>query len=335
MKLDPDSLTLTEIIQLQTQLSQSLQRRFERQLALCFTDVAGSTQYFARFGDEAGRRLTQRHLDLLTAALPSAQGRIVDTAGDGAFTCFPSVELARQAMVELQQSIMRDNFSFSRDQQLSVRCGIHHGNVLTDGVLVTGDAVNLCARVTATANGGEIRLSRAAFQELQPSWRLRCRDPKSVEMKGFARPIEVLTLEWRDNSQLPTKVLLVETGREFPLPDQDVISFGRLRDLKGIPANDIVLELPDAQLSMQISRWQFELRRQPEGFVLRPVSDQVTEVDGVIVQRNQQVPIRPGMQVRLARIMTLEFKAATLGSQSSIPEAPSTYYSEPGPTHKG
>src|SRR4051812_21578573 len=157
MKLDPDSLTLTEIIQLQTQLSQTLQRRFEKQLALCFTDVAGSTQYFARYGDEAGRRLTQRHIDLLSAALRSASGRIVDTAGDGAFTCFPTAELARQAMVELQQAIMRDNFSFGRDQQLSVRCGLHCGNVLTDGVVVTGDAVNLCARVAAAANGGEIR----------------------------------------------------------------------------------------------------------------------------------------------------------------------------------
>ena len=88
MKLDTDSLTLTEIIQLQTQLSQTLQRRFEKQLALCFTDVAGSTQYFARYGDEAGRRLTQRHIDLLSAQLPKTEGRIVDTAGDGAFTCW-------------------------------------------------------------------------------------------------------------------------------------------------------------------------------------------------------------------------------------------------------
>lgn len=328
MKLDTDSLTLTEIIQLQTLLSQTLQRRFERQLALVFTDVAGSTQYFARFGDEAGRRLVQRHIDLLSAVLPRNQGRIVDTAGDGAFTCFPTVELARQAMVELQQAIMRENLLFSREQQLVVRCGLHYGNVLTDGTLVTGDAVNLCSRVAGTAQGGEMRLTRAAFQELLPNHRLRCRDMKMVEMKGISRPVEVLAFEWRDTSGFPTMVTLVETGLEFRLPDQDVISFGRLREIKGMPANDVILELPEAQQSLQISRWHFELRRRPEGFLLRPVSDQTTEVDGAIVTKGQEVPLRAGSTVRVARLLSLQFRIAGLASQSSMPEAPVTFYSD-------
>src|SRR6476619_1403672 len=115
MNLDVESLTLTEIIQLQTRLSQALQFRFRRDLALAFTDVAGSTQYFARYGNEAGRRLTQRHLDLLHKVLPETGGRIVDTAGDGAFTCFPKADLARQAMVGLQDSIMSENMHFGRD----------------------------------------------------------------------------------------------------------------------------------------------------------------------------------------------------------------------------
>src|SRR4249920_1083150 len=122
MDFDAESLTLTELIQLQTHLSQILQRRFERQLALAFTDVAGSTEHFARYGNEAGRALIQRYLDLLDKVLPGAQGRIVDTAGDGAFTCFPGAGLACQAMVDLQQAINEENFRFSREQQLVVRC---------------------------------------------------------------------------------------------------------------------------------------------------------------------------------------------------------------------
>ncbi len=329
MTLDTETLTLTEIIQLQIQLSQTLQRRFERPLALAFTDVAGSTQYFSRFGDEAGRRLLQRHIDLLHAVLPSAEGRIVDTAGDGAFTCFPSAELGRKAMVGLQQTIMHNNLHFGREEQLVIRCGMHFGNVLTDGLVVTGDAVNLCARVAGTANGGEIRLTRAAFLEFSPNFRLRCRNIKQVEMKGIGRPVEVLTLEWRDTSQYPSHVLFHETGQEFPLPDQDVISFGRLREMRGMPANDIILELPDERQTLQISRWQFELRRRPEGFLLRPVSDQVTEVDGVAVSKGQDVPLLPGMRVRVARLLTLEFKLPARASQSSMPEAPSTFYNEP------
>ena len=58
---DLDSLTLTEIIRLQNQLSAALTRRFERPYALVFSDIVGSTAYFARYGDEAGGRLQQQH----------------------------------------------------------------------------------------------------------------------------------------------------------------------------------------------------------------------------------------------------------------------------------
>jgi class 3 adenylate cyclase len=320
MKLDLDSLTLTEIIQLQTQLSQTLQRRFERQLALGFTDVAGSTEYFARFGDEAGRRLIQRHLDLLNAVLGPAEGRIVDTAGDGAFTSFPKAASAVLAMIDLQRAIMRENLQFSRDEQLVVRCGIHFGPVLTDGVVVSGDAVNLCARVMSVANGGEIRLTRAVFQELSPAERLRCRDRRMVEMKGILRPVEVLVVDWLDNSQFPSSVRLVETGQEFSLPDKDVISFGRLREVKGIPANDIVLDLADQRQTLQISRWHFELRRSPQGFLLRPLSDQITEVDGQVAAKGQDVPLRPGTTVRLARLLTLEFSSNVSAPANPLPD---------------
>ncbi|MFO0574509.1 MAG: adenylate/guanylate cyclase domain-containing protein [Polyangia bacterium] len=320
MKIDTESLTLTEIIQLQTLLSQTLQRRFEQKLALAFTDVAGSTQYFARYGDEAGRRMVQRHIDLLNKILPGVQGRIVDTAGDGAFTCFPAADAARYAMVELQKEIMHENLLYSREQQLVVRCGIHYGPVLTDGKIVTGDAVNLCARVASSASGGEILVTRAAFHELAPVFRLRCRDVHTLDLKGIGRPVEVLTVDWLDASAFPAKVVLLETHQEFALPDQDLISFGRLRELKGLPANDIALELPDPQQAMKISRWQFELRRRPDGFVLRPVSEQVTEVDGVVVAKGQEVPLRAGMKVRVARLLTLEFKAPVTTAASGSPE---------------
>jgi hypothetical protein len=49
MDRDFENLTLTELVRLQSELSQSLTRRFERRLALTFSDIVGSTAYFARF----------------------------------------------------------------------------------------------------------------------------------------------------------------------------------------------------------------------------------------------------------------------------------------------
>jgi class 3 adenylate cyclase len=302
---------MTEIIRLQDQLSQVLKRRFERSLAVAFSDIVDSTRYFQYFGNEAGRQLQQRHYDLLQRVVGFHQGRIVDTAGDGAFTCFPGAVEAARAMVGVQQLISDDNLLRQREHQLVVRIGIHFGSVLTDGVQVTGDPVNVCARVAATAGRGEIRITGDAFRELTDvTLRVACRALPSVELKGVGRTVELMKLDWRDSQAFPAFVVIEETGQEIALPDQDVIAFGRLsQDHGGMPANDIILSHPDQQVAKQISRWHFELRRKSVGFVLRPVSDQLTEVDGATVEKGREVPIRPGSIVRLAKALTLRFES--------------------------
>jgi class 3 adenylate cyclase len=307
MQFDPAQLSMTEIIRLQNLLSQELSRRFEVSMALAFTDIAGSTQYFARFGDEPGRKLQQLHLDLLEQSLQPHGGRVVDTAGDGAFTVFPSATAVATAMTELLQRASEANEHRTRDHQLTLRIGMHWGRVLSDGVHVTGDAVNLCARIAASADPGQIRLTRDVFQELGIAQRLQCRSIGPVELKGVGRTIELMGLEWRDPSRFPTAVRVRETGTVVPLPSQDIISFGRLELIEGMSANDIVLALPDPAATRQISRWHFELRRRTAGYTLRTLSSQPTRVDDQAVAIGEGVPIGPGTVVDLAGVMTLEF----------------------------
>jgi class 3 adenylate cyclase len=305
--MDPETLSLTEIIKLQTQLSEVLKRRFERNLALGFSDLVNGAAYFANYGDEAGRRLQQLHLDLIQQVLSKHEGRLVDTAGGGAFTAFPTAQHAAAAFLELQQEVSKQNRQRSREHQLQVRVGIHHGPVLTDGTVVTGDSVNLCARITGSGAAGEIRLTQVTFSELSKEQRLRCRALPPVTLKGIARPVEVLKLEWIDPSRFPTRLRIKESGEEIPLPVQDTVTFGRLREQNGILANDIVLSVPDKMITQQVSRWHFELRRQPEGFLLRTVTEQTTEVDGQVLQKGAEVPLSPHSVVKVARVLTLEF----------------------------
>lgn len=309
LPFNPAELTLTEIIRLQNLLSQELSRRFEVSAALAFADIVGSTAYFARFGDEAGRQLQQLHIDLLQECLPAHGGRIVDTAGDGAFCCFPTPTQAADALVMLLNRVSDRNAHRAREQQLTLRVGIHWGRVLSDGVLVTGDAVNLAARIAATADPGQIRLSREAFQEFDAVRRLMCRPVGAVELKGAPKPLDLMSLEWRDRSRFPSEIFVRETHQVLQLPQHDIVSFGRLEMIEGMPANDIVLSLPDPAATRRISRWHFELRRRSDGYVLRPVSAQFTSVDGQPVEAGQEVPIRPGSVVGLSDVMTLVFSS--------------------------
>ncbi|HET7366158.1 MAG TPA: adenylate/guanylate cyclase domain-containing protein [Burkholderiales bacterium] len=314
---DFGTLSMAEIIRLQSELQQELTRRFQRYAALAFSDIVGSTEYFARVGDAAGRQLQQLHLDLVGECLTRHPGRLVDTAGDGAFLTFETADGAIGALMELHTAVSRANAARSREHQLRLRIGAHWGPVLTDGVAVSGDAVNLCARVAGSAEPGEIRLTREMFRESSAAHRLKCRPLGAAELKGVARQVELFVLDWRDRELFPTHIRIEETAEVRRLPDQDIISFGRLREHEGAAANDVVLTLEDPQRALQISRWQFELRRFPDGFRLRPLSERQTEVDGAAVPKNGEVAVKAGSKVRVARVLTVTL----LSPASDLPGA--------------
>ncbi len=316
------ALTMTEIIRMQNQLQAELTRRFAHQMLLVFSDIVGSTPYFSRFGDAVGRQLQQLHFDLLGASVTANKGRIVDTAGDGAFCTFANAEAAVRALIDFHQKIALSNAGRDRHHQLQVRVGLHWGSVLTDGEAVCGDSVNLCARVAASADPGEIRLTREVFLELGRGHRLECHSLGLVPLKGVAAPVELLALDWRDEAEFPRRLRIAETDEEISLPQQDVVAFGRLAEHDGQPANDVVLSFPDAEAARQISRWHFELRRLADGLHLRALSDNGTEVDGVMIGKGSHVAVKAGSKIRVADLLSLQL----IGSSrtSAIEDSDST-----------
>lgn len=303
------SLGMTEIIRLQSVLSLALRQRFERKGAIAFSDIVGSTRYFSTFGDEAGRRLQQRHIDLLQRALAGSGGWIVDTAGDGALLFFPEMSAAARSLVSLMRQITADNADRERDHRLAVRIGIHYGSVLTDGVQVTGDAVNFCSRVASSAEPGEIHLTKDAFHAcVETDYRARCHVVPPASFDGLEGPVELLALQWRDEAVFPTRVLF-ETGETHVLPEQDVVSFGRQAAGGAAPGNDIVLRSANEEATKAISRWHFQLLRRADGVAVRALTDALTEVNGRRLAKGQDVAIRPGDRVRVGGVLTLRFEA--------------------------
>ncbi len=302
-----NELSLTEIIRLQNQISKTLTSRFGKHESLAFSDIVGSTSYFARFGDEAGRRLQQQHSDLINESINKAQGQIVDTAGDSALIAFPTMESAIQSFLQFKQLLQHCNFQLPPEQQWTTRTGIHWGMVLTDGIIHTGDSVNLCAKISSVAQSGKILLSKTAFNELSNFLRLACRPIGTVTLPSTSQSIEILELLWQDLLMIPSTLHIEETRIVLPLPDQPVVNFGRLANSNGSKSNDIVLELPDPLLTNRISRWHFELLKTKDGLVLHNLSDKLTEVDGQSLPQGSCVPIKIGSCVRLAGVITLRF----------------------------
>jgi len=313
-----EKLSMTELMRLQDALSRAIVRRFEKHLALTFSDIVDSTAYFAAFGDEAGRKLQQRHYDLVAAAIVPEGGRVIDTAGDGVFLCFDQVTAAVRAMVTLKRAILSDNDARNAAHRLHVRIGVHAGPVLSDGTLVSGEVVNFCNRVASSADREELRLTPAAHAELgDATLRRRCQPVRGVQLKGVAAPQDLFSLAWLDPARFPSLVGF-EDGSVQRLPARDVIRFGRLREENGAAANDIVITLEDPELLIRVSRWHFELHRKADGYMLRSITASgTTALNGRTLVPGEMVPLRPGAKVCLSGAVTLTFVSEDFSQETT------------------
>lgn len=117
-----------------------------------FTDIVDSTAQAARLGDSAWRRLLDEHDRVVRRLVTQNRGRVVKSTGDGVLALFEGPGRALRCAMSLEAALAR--------LQISVRAGLHTGDVSVRGDDVSGIAVNAAARVMDQAGAGEVLVSR-------------------------------------------------------------------------------------------------------------------------------------------------------------------------------
>jgi hypothetical protein len=316
LQLDLGGLELPTLLELRNQVASTLSARFESPQALACVELAGAD---FRAGP-SGPGLQQRCYELLTEASMKHHGRIFASHGDSLQSCYPTVKSALLAIFAFIDMVTDHNYRAAREDQLILGIGLHYAAVLSDGKLVMGAAVDATARIAEATGPSELLLSHQALNQAPRVTQALGRPVSTLHVPETRETLSLYGLPWGGEQRLPTKVVIDGTGEEITLPRQDIITFGRLDALAdGTRANDVVLTHADEQAQLAISRWHFELRRSRDGYVLRTVSSQTTEVDGTTLGQGQEVPVRINTVVRVAGVMTLRFQSPK--RSSSVREA--------------
>jgi class 3 adenylate cyclase len=134
-------------------------------LTLLFTDIVESTQAIVDLGDERWRELLGRYRAAVRHELARHRGREVNTAGDAFFAVFDRPANGVECAVAMRDGV--------KELGLSVRTGLHCGEVEMRGEQVTGLAVHAAARVMAEAGADQVILSRDLADELEGELPLR------------------------------------------------------------------------------------------------------------------------------------------------------------------
>src|SRR4051812_46295256 len=114
-----------------------------------FADIAGFTALTEAHGDEEAATLVADFCDAVKAALP-AEADHVKTIGDAIMLRIPDPAEAILLGLNITHGLLQGHGS------PAVRVGLHHGTAIERERDYFGAAVNLAARVSAEATGGEV-----------------------------------------------------------------------------------------------------------------------------------------------------------------------------------
>ena len=200
-------------------------------VTILFSDVVGSTSLGEQLDPESLRGVMSRYFDEMRAAIERHGGTVEKFIGDAVMAVFgvPTVHeedalRAVRAASEMRDLLRSLNEELSRDWRahLEIRTGINTGQVVatdasTDQTFVTGDAVNVAARLEQAAEPGEILLGEETRSLVRDAVRVEPVEPlelkgKSERMPAF-RLLEVLNVAVPFSRRLDSPIV----GREEEL----------------------------------------------------------------------------------------------------------------------
>lgn len=248
-------------------------------LAIVFADVSGSTRLFDDLGDAEAAGIMARALAVMSAAVVERGGTVRRTIGDEVFCTFDDAETGLFGVLEIANAVHEDAELASRG--LSIRIGMHLGDVLFGEQELFGDAINVAARMASLARSDQIVTTRSTADRFPPDCRRFLRRLPSASVRGKSAPIEVVEILWqaeggalttvvdrtRDMSGTPPKLLLLYDDDEFEIgPDSVPFVLGRGDDC------DLTVDF------RQVSRWHASIELHGRTFVLKDHSTNGTFV---------------------------------------------------------
>jgi adenylate cyclase len=182
-----------------------------RLVAIMFTDMVGYTA-LAQSDEEQSLRVLERHNRLLRPIFPKYQGREIKTMGDSFLVEFDSALDATKCAIEIQQYLHDYNFSSRDEWRITLRIGIHLGDVIHKGNDVFGDAVNIASRIEPLADPEGICISEQIFDQVRNKLDYPLTKVENVNLRNVKIPLAVykVTLSW-EKSRTEERITVIPT----------------------------------------------------------------------------------------------------------------------------
>jgi TolB-like protein len=180
----------------------------ERRLAaIMFTDIVGYTSLTQK--DESSTlQALERHRSLLRPHFSSHGGREIKTIGDAFLVEFQSALDAVLCAIAIQH-MMHDR-KLAKGEQVSLRIGVHAGDVVESGNDILGDAVNIASRIYPLAEPGGVCISDEVYKQVRNKIDLPLVSLGEKTLKNVSTALEVYKVQmpWEQQSATKEEIVL-------------------------------------------------------------------------------------------------------------------------------
>src|SRR5256886_6224176 len=173
----------------------------ERKLVtVLFADISGSTTLGERFDPERWRVLLQRFFSVMTSTIEAWSGTVQKFMGDSVMATFgvplvreDDAERALRSACQMLERLTDLNTEFKAQHgvSLAIRVGVNTGEVMaaSDQNVVTGDAVNVAARLEQMADPGTILAGERTYAAARNAFVFG--EPEAREIRGKSASVTV------------------------------------------------------------------------------------------------------------------------------------------------
>ena len=175
----------------------------ERKIAtVVFVDLVESTALAEGLDPERVRAILQEYFSTAATTVEAWGGTVEKYIGDAVVAVFgvprtreddPTRALSAALEIVERVAVLATDLARRSDVRLQVRVGVNTGNVVAptdvrpDRPMVTGDAVNVAARLQAAAPAGEVMVGDRTFQATRSAFRFG--EPVELAVKGREAPV--------------------------------------------------------------------------------------------------------------------------------------------------
>lgn len=165
-----------------------------RKMAVLFADICGSTALYDQLGNEAALNMVTRTLNLLKQEVARHKGTLIKTIGDEIMCTFPNALRAAQAARAMHLVI--DAEKPGGEHPITVRIGMHFGDVILKANDVFGDTVNVAARIASITRARQIMTTQDVIDALPADFSYKAIPITRASFRGKQDDLAVFQLLW-------------------------------------------------------------------------------------------------------------------------------------------